>query len=183
MFTYCYNNTVNMADYEGRDAVFVVLTNPDERGLPIVGHAALYIQDSEGEWYFTEYTGTFPDKSTAKVYMNAIDFSQVEETLASSTSVYIEGDFSASVDLAQTYVGENYNGYNLIENNCLDYTCEILSEGTFKSKMIENVVKDRHTAVPVDFGRSLAETTLVVQIIEGVKSFANKLWTAIKKWW
>lgn len=54
MFAYCYNSPVCLADYTGEDAIYVAVT--DLNGLPVVGHAVLFIQDANGKWYWHSST-------------------------------------------------------------------------------------------------------------------------------
>ena len=66
LYSYCENNPVNMVDYNGTDAIYVV-----DYGLPILGHAFLYYE-YRGTWYKTEFNGPKNDKSKAKVYNTAM---------------------------------------------------------------------------------------------------------------
>ena len=66
MFAYCNDNPVCFADFGGEDAIYVVDYGINQ-GLPVVGHAYVYLQDSAGKWYLTQFAGQFPDKTTAKI--------------------------------------------------------------------------------------------------------------------
>ena len=74
MFAYGLNNPSCMADHDGEDAVYVVTTGTD--GIPVVGHAILFLQDSEGNWYKTHYTGT--KKKNAKVHTYKVSESDMQ---------------------------------------------------------------------------------------------------------
>ncbi len=131
MFVYCLNNPVCMVDHQGEDAIYVV-DFTYKRGLPVVGHALLFVQDANGNWYKTEFAGNFPNKSTAKIRTVAVEKNDIEAFLSSGTTryTYIEGDFSASYELAQDYDETNYGGYNFVTRNCLHYVKELLQVGT-----------------------------------------------------
>ena len=130
MFAYCNNNPVCMADFLGEDAIYVVDFTPG-RGLRVFGHALLFVQDEYGNWHKTEFTGIFPDKSTAVVCTVGVDEEDIRTFLSSGTTryVYIAGDFSASYKLANDYNQSNYGGYDFLMRNCLHYVKEILRAG------------------------------------------------------
>ena len=133
MFAYCYNRPVCMADFNGEDAIYVLVLSKEAEGLPVVGHARLYIQDADGNWYRTEYTG--PSKSDAEVMLEyRTEEAMLEEINTRGVKVnYISGDFSASYELAKQYNGTDYGGYSLFRNNCLHYAKEILQAGATDS--------------------------------------------------
>ena len=117
-----------MADYDGRDAIYVVTVGED--GLPVVGHALLYFQDATGIWYVTEYTGS--KKSNAKVYIRKTTEEEMQAYISSNGryAIYIDGDFSACYDLAMEYKDTYYGGYLFFANNCLHYVKELLRAGS-----------------------------------------------------
>ena len=117
-----------MADYDGEDAIYVVTTGDD--GLRVVGHAILFVQNADGNWYKTHFTKD--KKRNAKVYTSAISEQDMWQYLSSAgvSYIHISGDFSNSYELAQQYSGTNYGGYNLFTNNCLHYVRELLREGS-----------------------------------------------------
>ena len=104
MFAYCLNNPVCMIDFEGENAIYVVDFTSNQ-GLPVVGHAILYLQDEEGNWYKSEFTGVFPDKSTAKISTRSVSEDDIQVFIENSTAsaFYIPGDFSSSYELAKKY--------------------------------------------------------------------------------
>ena len=122
MFAYCLNNPSNMADWSGTDAIYISKTSGDE-SLPVVGHAIVYIQDSNGNWYVTQYIGD--SKKNAKIKTNLANAEQLEvieqiingEEIPGVRYTYIEGDFSKSVEFANEVNGSNYGRYNLFVNN------------------------------------------------------------------
>lgn len=56
-----------MEDSKGIDAIYVT-DYIIGRGLPIVGHAYLFVQDSNRVWYKTEYGGDSVETATIWVY-------------------------------------------------------------------------------------------------------------------
>ena len=55
LFTYAVNNPQSYKDKAGTDAILI--NDFGEEGMPVVGHARLFIQDEAGNWYFTEFAG------------------------------------------------------------------------------------------------------------------------------
>ena len=152
MFAYCINNPTNMSDCLGKDAIYVVEYVWGEDGLPIVGHASLYIQDADGNWYFTEYGG--PRKSEASVrFRSASNDPYLQkmltgEPISGKEYVYISGDFSKSVVIAEKYRGSDYGGYWLPTNNCTDYVHEVFSGGDQGSILWSNYVENIDPLIP-----------------------------------
>ena len=178
MFAYCLNNPVNMADSDGRDAIVVVEYILDENGLPIVGHISVYIQDADGNWHFTEYTGVFPDKSTATVECReatAEDMERITKMLQGKyikgkQYLHIEGDFSDSVDLAKSYDGSDFGGYVFVGNSCLDYIQEILSVASYESPLVAAAVwvGADTTLAPYDYIAQLRRVSMISKITKFV---------------
>ncbi len=170
------------------DAFYVASTDWDESGLPLVGHALLYLKDtkmdndpSNDSWIITQYTGKFPDKTTATIRTRTISADEIIQALSvgvkekqitipckptisngfkfSKTINYkegvyyvpIQGDFFESIDLAWEYDGQNYGGYDLINNNCLDYAQEILKKGTAKYYEVEQFLNSAEYTIPIAF--------------------------------
>ena len=158
MFAYCNNNPVCMADYNGEDAIYVVTTG--EEGLPIVGHAILFIQDADGNWYKTHFTG--PSKADARVCTEPISEQKMWKFLSSAgvSYIYISGDFTGSYELAQQYSGTNYEGYDLFTNNCLHYVKELLRAGSTKYISYHAFFNSR-CIIPTQFYRALPKLRIV----------------------
>ena len=174
MFAYCYNSPVCLADYTGEDAIYVAVT--DLNGLPVVGHAVLFIQDANGKWYMTEYAGK--NKNDASVQISPASDEMILKTIVSNKKnwVYIPGDFSASYELAQQYCGTNYGGYNLLVNNCLHYVREILRAGTPDS-FLYTLAFECSTIIPVRFCKNLKsfqKVKIMMTIREVVNSIPKK---------
>ncbi len=175
MFAYCLNNPINMADYNGEDAIYVTDYSL-KYGVPVVGHAYLFLQDADGTWYVTEFTGN--KKSSAKVYVNLANMDKVKEIIQgekikNTKYTYISGDFTESLELARNYEGTNYGGYNLFTNNCLHYAKEILTAGKFENEIQQAFANNSHTIIPRDFHSTL-EIGLAVGTIKGAIDYVKK---------
>ena len=187
MFAYCLNNPVNMFDFSGYDAIYISKTSGAE-SLPIVGHAIVFIQDSNGTWYVTQYIG--PSKKDAKIETRLAgenDLAIIEkicnkENISGLQYTYIEGDFSKSVTLALDYDGSDYGGYFLPTNNCLHYVKEILSAGTFDDQDAQIYVSASLDIIPTVFHLDLACGRLLASAKKRWRIFMN---TYLKKnmWW
>ena len=165
MFAYGLNNPSCMADHDGEDAVYVVTTGTD--GIPVVGHAILFLQDSEGNWYKTHYTGT--KKKNAKVHTYKVSESDMQSYFLSKNvkHIYISGDFSDSYELAQSYNGSNYGGYNLFSNNCLHYVKELLKAGSPEKPWFNLAINGREIR-PMSFYKSLVRAQSIGKAAEWV---------------
>ena len=148
LFTYAVNNPQSYKDKAGTDAILI--NDFGEEGMPVVGHARLFIQDEAGNWYFTEFAGR--NKDLAEVTTFSVDELNEKyellqslikkEQLASQQSVYIEGDFTKSVKFAQKQNGTNFNGYKLITNNCVNYARTVLSKGNAKGDIVNKAIRN-----------------------------------------
>ena len=165
LYAYCGNNPVMRKDPTGHDAIVVV-----EQGLPILGHIVVYIQDENGVWHKTEYTGDgmvlhnrlnngskLGDKgfnNISEVYTDIGNFSH------GATHTYIVGDFTESVGLAlDTYKSEtSFGTYNLLFNSCQTYALGVLREGTASDPNVEKFLHSNLasiTAIPSVFEENL----------------------------
>ena len=168
MFAYCLNNPVNMVDHEGTDAILVIHYVLGQGGLIIVGHALLYIQDSNGDWYCVEFTGK--KKSDAKVYVYPADTEEVEKMsqgkyVWGKEYVYLEGDSTEAYQAAKKYEGTNYDGYNFFTNNCADFEHEILEKVDFEGDVVELFLSMYDPLVPRDNVRYLWVAKLYNKIV------------------
>ena len=140
MFAYCLNNPVNAFDPIGEDAIWL----QDADLLPGVGHTGLLIQDANGVWYHFYWgsTGTGKlKKEGATAMLHSMgrfvyrDLQKLNEYLNKNNIydgkyealIYFEGDFSRSVEYAKSLK----RNYNLIYNNCMQVSVEVLLKGTF----------------------------------------------------
>lgn len=121
LYSYCENNPVNKVDYNGNDAIYVVVKDFFKIGLPIVGHAQLYYQDKKGKWYLTEFGGD--KKRNATIRNIEVSFAKISKLFTSNIyqCTYMSGDFSRIFDYAEEYKNTNYGGYDLFTKNCLHY--------------------------------------------------------------
>jgi RHS repeat-associated protein len=135
MYAYCANNPIMMVDPSGFDAVVIVTFDSDHGGpryFKEVGHIMLLIQDQDGVWWITEFTGSKPRnaKVTTKKLEDYIyhSFYENKENWGKYfTRIRLSGDYTASLDLARSYAdNQNYPKYNLFTNNCLHYVKTIM---------------------------------------------------------
>ena len=151
-------------------AFFVV--DYTEYGLPIVGHARLYIMDINQKWWMTEFTGDGFDKSSARVTTKKVSLKQINDdinqgvltTIFNSKEIkihgteyaYISGDFTVSLQLAIKYNNEqNYPRYNLLTNNCLHYIQLILSKGIYNTEKEQKFFASSNEIVPERYLKQL----------------------------
>ena len=130
MYAYCNNSPIMFVDHTGTDAIYVSTTEI----LPVVGHALVYIQDEQGQWYKTQFEGDFDDVRGAKVTTELVNYCDIVGHLSREkvNFVYLEGDYSRGAEKAKQYAMMNikYNGkYRITQNNCTDYAQDILSYG------------------------------------------------------
>ena len=130
LYSYCENNPVNMADYNGNDAIYVVLYDSGT-GLPILGHALLFYQAADGNWYKTE----FADSKIKIPLINFPLFATLYNTkIGSKENVltkiagykkadvqYLFGDYSKVEDYYNNYYWMYNYQYHFLFNNCLHY--------------------------------------------------------------
>ena len=182
MFAYCLNSPACMVDTDGRDAILVV--DYGDEGLPIVGHAYAYVQDENGTWYMTEWRGRFPDKSTAMIVCYEANDAQLKEiqqimegkSIEDKNYVYISGDFSESVDYAETWNGTNYGGYDLFDRNCMHYVRDTLLQGSFdhRLELIVLILTSYCSPVPKDLYMALVKTQMTSEFWKVLKSAKKK---------
>ncbi|MBQ7291205.1 MAG: RHS repeat-associated core domain-containing protein, partial [Clostridia bacterium] len=162
MYAYCGNNPVSYADYTGEDAIYVVDYSL-KTGLPIVGHAKLYLEDKDGNWHMTEYGFDKNNKIDGLAIVNfwgvnddTISKMKNFESLDNIDYVYIEGDFTNCFDVVNKYNNTDYGGYNLITNNCLHYVKEVLSAGDFRGTVIPKYAQSG-TIIPREYYSKLQQ--------------------------
>ena len=144
MYSYCDNNPVNKYDPNGTDAVLITDYEWGDGGLPFFGHSLLIIEDENGIWWLTEFTGPINDKTKARVRIEKIgNYEDVEKyyrfqkkgpfdnflrkyKLSGEDKVYLNGDYTASLKKDQSLNYSNFGGYNLLTNNCLHYVKNLL---------------------------------------------------------
>ena len=132
--------------------------------LPLVGHYEIYFMNENGEWIFTEYNTT-PDASGLKdIKDNAQVWYDVNPDVSqfydNETHTFIEnpkeinyavltGDFNESVAIAQSYYHNQSMGrYNLLFNNCADYT-NILLYAADLDGMYNQMFSEGHSLISI----------------------------------
>ena len=165
-------------DPNGEDAILV--TNYGKYGLPISGHSLLLIQDSNGDWWITEFTGD--SKNNASTYvrkMRESDWKRFENKtgfwhslalafgIEGCQQVYLSGDYTSSLDLALKYDNENnYPKYCFLTNNCLDYVQTLLREGKSASSVVQFYHTHSIAIIPSCFGHKTERAIAIQQIID-----------------
>ena len=206
-FAYANGNPVSFVDPFGLTAergteprinYYTAIFVSDKRGssgLPIVGHTRLYFLGDNGIWYRTEFTGTFPDKSSAHVVWaeNSIpDVFDIEtgtyKDIDNVEYVVWNGNFNDSVTLAKQYAGKDPNGnnkdfgkYNFLFNNCSDYTDAILDVAQINGHFSQGFVDgDSPISVPAirEWEASLWDD--VDTAIESIGNTLNEIGNAIE---
>lgn len=184
MYAYCNNSPVNYVDFEGTDAILITVFG--KGGLPIVGHSKLWLQDEDGKWFVTEYTGA--EKSGARVRFSAVDKDDLAELLSygrggffapftGGKSVYLKGDYTESVKLAEWYKdNQGMGNYNLLFNNCLDYTQILLKAGHAENKQVDRYISKTRTFVPIIFEVKTRIQSAVGVVKDTARSLFKKVW-------
>ena len=107
------------------------MTDLDNGGIPIVGHAGLFYQDENGDWWYTEYGSSDKTKGNAQIYNYRV-YKTTDELLEYIAEQgyeyeYLNGDYSHAGDYASRYVGTNYGGYHPLNNNCMHYVNNVIN--------------------------------------------------------
>ena len=191
LYSYCKNNPVMLVDYSGTDAVLVTIFG--KGGLPIVGHSALFIQDSEGNWYFTQFTGyidwsasTWKNPFPVVSYIETIPLEKdqsfedflSEKEYTNYKLFEFSGDYSNSVNKAIDYVKDytKYNGkYSLLFNNCGDYVEELLL-GMLNNDPILTTIRSCLPSVPNILYAATIITNSVVELVGTISSWFDSIW-------
>ena len=163
MYAYCSSNPVNYVDYSGEDAVYYWAST-----LPIVGHAAVFIETSNG-WYLIQFAPeTGWNFLKAMVCIEHIgSYNEVLERInlrKDSKYIYMCGDFTESYSTAYEYsINRNSNGYdkkyNPFSNNCLHLVLDLLSQGSFVNPKVKKFIDNYSGFVPIDFYNKLSSIT------------------------
>ena len=187
LYAYCGNNPVMLVDFSGTDAVVVTVFG--NGGLPIVGHTALFVQDKDGNWYFTQYTFDLNGKNpwihpfglrtyiiteqlkkgeSFETYLNKYGYTNYQTS-------YLTGNFAYAAESAKYYgsvdknkKGKYNNNYNLLYNNCADYVEDVLL-GPLDLIPSINQTRDRAIAIPNILH------AIVSVIVEPIVDFINDL--------
>ena len=158
-------------------------------GLPIVGHSKLYFLCDNGEVILTEYTGKFPHKDTAKIFVYSskdsletlvYDLERFNDNLKSMylngmDFVLLKGDFTDSLSYAEKLKSSSdYPDYNLITNSCLTYTKKLLDKAKIDGKAQQHYINhDNYETVPKFHIQNLKKAQLLDFAISGVKKLTE----------
>ncbi|MCK9601693.1 MAG: hypothetical protein M0R06_21805 [Sphaerochaeta sp.] len=153
-----------MVDPNGFDAVVIVTFDSDHGGpryFKEVGHIMLLIQDQDGVWWITEFTGSKP--RNAKVTTKKLEdyiyhsfYENKENWGVYFTRIRLSGDYTASLDLSRSYAdNQNYPRYLLLTNNCLHYVKTIMRASSCSYANINAFVNGSRTIIPATFGRQM----------------------------
>ena len=158
-------------------------------GLPVVGHSKLYFLCDNGEVILTEYTGKFPHKDTAKIFVYPSDYSS--KTLIKDLKrfndnfksmylngmdfVLLKGDFTDSLSYAEKLESSSdYPDYNLITNSCLTYTKKLLDKAKIDGKAQQHYINhDNYETVPKFHIQNLKKAQLLDFAISSVKKLTE----------
>lgn len=195
-----------LVDPNGTDAIF--LTNETAvntrkkigSGKDIyLGHTAVIAQNSNGEWYYFSWGQDYADfikvddwaLNSLDNFNNWLGMYKYDYT----TSTYIGGDFSESVnyfqDLASTYVNEKgeklargttNNEYDAFSNNCLQVVYEGLNKGILSDEKtkFKSYVNTKGARIP-NIEKSIIATLFYNKAFtydEYHKSINDQLWEA-----
>ncbi len=169
-------------------AIYVVDYDIDP-GLPVVGHSKLYFLCDNGEVILTEYTGKFPHKDTAKIFVYSskdsletliYDLERFNDNLKSMylngmDFVLLKGDFTDSLSYAEKLESSSdYPDYNLITNSCLTYTKKLLDKAKIDGKAQRHYINhDNYETVPKFHIQNLKKAQLLDFAISGVKKLTE----------
>ena len=193
LYSYCNNNPVMYVDPSGTDAILITAYEFGP-GLPIVGHSVVLLE-VDGKWYYTEFRGDFPDKSTATVVCDLVDpeYETVDAYISKTygtegykgilgyNRVDFSGDFSAAYAEAVSWNGKAFNGgYHFLFNNCWHYAKAILQKGkNVQEQPNMDYLYDTNNIIPVLAPFSLAIRTVVDSTIQEIENAWEQ--SAIKK--
>ena len=171
LFAYCGNNFINSCDPQGQDAIWL-------QDLDLVypfGHTGLLLQDKDGVWWHF-YWGNNRDGKKGKkgngnilmLYVGALNIESINSFYYKyygntyERMIYLNGDFSKSVDYAKKL---SNNTYNLIFNNCMQVSADVLRRGNFtynNSEYKSLLFKIRSNPIPnIAFEKMITFTNIV----------------------
>ena len=142
-----------------------------------------------GEVILTEYTGKFPHKDTAKIFVYSskdsletliYDLERFNDNLKSMylngmDFVLLKGDFTDSLSYAEKLESSSdYPDYNLITNSCLTYTKKLLDKAKIDGKAQQHYINhDNYETVPKFHIQNLKKAQLLDFAISGVKKLTE----------
>ena len=154
LFLYTMHNPIAFLDPSGLNAILLTDTGSFYKRGPYTqanpfGHTALAIQRDNGDWYIMDFRAVEGDTNKATVIFTPLDMHTIR-FCANGTSItyahfsfggqdfninrynhqlFIEGDFMASWDMANSLRGTN-PGFNLLGQNCVWMAVRVLQEST-----------------------------------------------------
>lgn len=185
-------------------AILVSNRDMNDGGLFVVGHTQLYLYNkTDGTWYCAEYTGpwkTIIDKNLATVRWYNCDAPVLTSFDSNEKIDYVvlDGDFNESAAYADQMKGNSLGGYNLLYNNCCDYTDDLLSRAKINGFLVEKYIDKKsedEDSISIPYIRVQAmqwrdkidETVreikdAIIETANEIKETANKVWDAITFW-
>ena len=127
LFAYCNNNPVNCADSSGRDAIWLRQSD----GVPVVGHAALAIQDENGQWWLVSFQGTDGMADLGGNQIPVSTFIGVVVVPLNDVQFDSSNRFIASADY--DYQGRVGNVSSYTSGNVSVYDIQVYFEGDFSA--------------------------------------------------
>ena len=186
MFPYCENNSINMIDYFGNDAIWL----QDRNAVMGFGHTGLLIQNAQGEWFHFYWgangSGLFGKKKSNAIKnaisnLKDISIQSINNSVRTIYSgkyenyIYFSGNFTKSL----VYVDKLNNvNYNLLTNNCVQVSIDVLLKGTFYYKhkeMVKFLRTARYHPVPNTVYSLLDDYIYMLLFRDLVNSFSLKL--------
>ncbi len=163
MFAYCNNSPVNACDPSGEDAIWIQHFTM----VPGAGHTGLLLEDGNGSWWYffwgrgeNPWTGKFivnvevKKKENFGYYLSRYGIRSAMDRFGLSDYggyIYLFGDFDKSVDHVKYLNNKRFGLYDLLANNCLQKSIDVLMKGTFDEKNIilkAQLLSTRKTIIP-----------------------------------
>ncbi len=137
-FAFCNNNPINYCDPSGEDAIWL----QDTDAVYGAGHTGLLLEDADGNWWHFYWGNNRNGKKgksgsgkmllpyAGRISLDAINtFYNYHYGGDYEFAIYFDGDFSMSV--LYTRILPRFC-YNLLWNNCMQASTDVLSKGKFK---------------------------------------------------
>ncbi len=131
-YVYCANSPIIFIDPDGENIAYWV----EERGAGGQGHAQLYYQNGEGQWYMFEsgMVGVHPEVVSGSMVEGEarnvpVEFGDIPEGAIFEITSKVQDELITIS--AQKIAGEHNDGtrqYNLFKNNCLDAAVDVVNE-------------------------------------------------------
>ena len=182
----------------------ILVSTRDRDGLFIVGHTKLYLYDETNQaWFLTQYSGDVKEvirdknKATVEWYQCVAPSLNGLETNEKKDYIVLTGDFNDSAYWADQIYGSSLGGYNLLYNNCSDYTNDVLALASIDNKSLDKYFEDNaddgeHISIPrsdvtkaqeIAGGGNATNNALDADtIVNSVVQFFKNVWDAITFW-